>query len=156
MVIYDLACGAGHRFEGWFQSLEACEEQASSGQLICPVCGARSVRKQVTGSAIKRSKARVPGVGVAQAAPPAAPPAPPLPEAPTPTPNQIREFLGVLSAHVRANSEDVGPRFAEEARRIHRGQAEARMIRGEATAQEEDELRQEAVPFLKLPLAVDD
>ena len=123
------------------------------------------VEKLVTGSAIRRSAEDRAGTVLpaqvgpappppdATAAPDAAPPA----DAPAATQQQVREFLGTLAAHVRANSQDVGPRFAEEARKIHHGQAEGRAIRGTTTPEEEQALVDEEIPFARLPfLATDD
>ncbi len=165
MVIYDLGCEKGHRFEGWFSDRSALEDQRARGLLECTLCGSRSVEKLVTGSAIRRSAEDRAGTVLpaqvgpappppdATAAPDAAPPA----DAPAATPQQVREFLGTLAAHVRANSQDVGPRFAEEARKIHHGQAAGRAIRGTTTPEEEQALVDEEIPFARLPfLATDD
>jgi hypothetical protein len=151
MVIYDLACHLGHRFEGWFQDHAAYREQAASGQLLCPTCGSTSVEKQVSGSAIRRSQED--RAGTVEAPPPSPPsPAPGSPsDKVTLSPGQAREFLGTLAAHLRAHSEDVGPQFAQEARAIHRGEAQARSIRGTASEEEETSLREDEIPFLKLP-----
>ena len=165
MVIYDLGCEKGHRFEGWFSDRAALEDQRARGLLECTFCGSRTVEKLVTGSAIRRSaEDRAGTVLPAQVAP--APPPPDVtpaspdaqqPEAPAATPQQVREFLGTLAAHVRANSQDVGPRFAQEARKIHHGQAEGRAIRGTTTPEEEQALVDEEIPFARLPfLATDD
>jgi len=153
MVIYDLACSEGHHFEGWFQDLQSCQLQAAEGQLACPVCGNTQVSKMVTGSAIKRTAEDragatlpvAPQAAVAPLDPPAAPSAPPSPE-------QVRAFLGTLSAVIRANSDDVGPRFAAEARKIHAGDAPERMIRGTTTLEEENQLVEDEIPFMKVPL----
>ncbi|MEW5851381.1 MAG: DUF1178 family protein [Myxococcota bacterium] len=150
MVIYDLDCAQGHRFEGWFQDLDAFRQQEAAGQLECPSCGSRQVRKLVTGSAIKRSAEGRADSNVYPTPEPAGAP-------PQLTPAQVREVMGMVAAHVRANAEDVGARFAEEARRIHREEAAPRLIRGTATEQEERELEEEEIPFLKVPdLATDD
>ena len=163
MVIYDLACEAGHRFEGWFSSHANMEEQRARGLLECTHCGSRAVEKLVTGSAIRRSaedragtvlpSQPAPQTSTAVAAPVASPTPDAAPQDSTPpTPQQVREFLGTLAAHVRANTEDVGPQFADEARKIHRGQAPARGIRGTSTPEEAQALEAEEIPFARLPV----
>ncbi len=170
MVIYDVECTGGHRFEGWFKNLASCEEQVASGLVECPQCGTTNVTRQLTGSAIRRSAEDRAGTvlpvvpaGASATPPAAAVQASAAPQQGTaapesaPTPEQVREFLGVLGAVLRANSDDVGNRFAEEARRIHRGDAPERLIRGTTTPEEEDALEAEDIPFVKVPLVgVDD
>jgi hypothetical protein len=157
MVIYDLACGDGHRFEGWFQDLGAFKAQASARQLACPTCGSADVEKLVTGSAVRRTAedragtTTLPAAAVATTEK-AATPSPAAEQPATPTAMQVREFLGTLAAQIRAHSEDVGPRFAEEARKIHHGQTEDRLIRGTTTEAEEQALADDEIPFLKLPV----
>ncbi len=134
MVIYDLSCAGGHHFEGWFESAEDFAAQLQAAQLSCPVCGSDDLRKQPHASArvAGRQETAVQNLAEMQL--------------------KVRETLQQLAAHVRANSEDVGGDFPSEARRIHQGEAPARSIRGSASDQEERELRDEGVPFMKVPL----
>ena len=164
MVIYDMACPAGHRFEGWFVDLEACQHQAQAGQLTCPVCGDSQITRLFTGSAIRRSAEDKSGGAEPAQVPAPAPAAPAAPASATPestaqpelTTAQVREVLGTLAAQIRAQTQDVGPRFAQEARKMHEGDAPARMIRGTATPEEQEELAADEVPFMKLPLLATD
>ncbi|MBI5497898.1 MAG: DUF1178 family protein [Deltaproteobacteria bacterium] len=154
MVIYDLGCRDGHRFEGWFQDLAAFQAQHKDRQLECPSCGSHDVERLLTGSAIRRSAADKAGT-----------PDTPRPAVAEPagggetvhlSPAQVREALGTLAAHLRANSDDVGERFYTEARRIHLGLAPERAIRGTTTDEEERKLVEEEIPFLKIPVPAQD
>lgn len=157
MVIYDLNCTRGHRFEGWFQDLEAYQAQAAGGQLECPACGSREISRTVTGTMIRRTAEDRAGMAAFPQpvpAPGGAAPGAGQPAAPATaiTPQLVREFLMTLSSHVKASSEDVGARFAQEARLIHTGEAPERLIRGTSTAEEEQALEDDGIPFMKLPL----
>ncbi|MBI5014535.1 MAG: DUF1178 family protein [Deltaproteobacteria bacterium] len=138
MITFDLSCHAGHRFEGWFGSREEFDDQRSRGLLVCPVCGSPRVEKQPSAVAVHVARRAVP------AAPPAAGEANKAPVA--------GSFFKALAEFVETHFEDVGERFADEARRIDRGEVDARNIRGTTTAQEEESLRDEGVEFLKIPL----
>jgi hypothetical protein len=131
VIRFALACSAGHEFEGWFKSNEAFEAQRAAGELACPVCGASSVDKAIMAPAVARS-----GTGD------------------RPPPELVARFLAMARAlreHVERNFEHVGPRFPEEARRIHLGEAEARDIYGEATREEVEQLLEEGIEVRPLP-----
>lgn len=140
MVVYDLICQKNHRFEGWFPNFESYQEQAAQGQITCPACGTTDVEKLPHACAVhlKREDNRPQ---------PAAekPPSEPASEA------DAKELLLRLHHYVRANFEDVGPRFAEEARRIFHGQAEQRPIHGTSTPEDRQELDEEEIPYVALP-----
>jgi len=144
VIVFELQCPDSHRFEGWFASAEDYERQLGAGQIACPVCAASGVRK-VPSARIKRPR-ELP-----------APPQPDkkqLPAAPAaakPAPTQ-QMTLAAFIDHVLVNSEDVGTRFAEEARKIHQGEAPRRSIRGQATAAETEALLEEGVPVMPLPI----
>ncbi|HWO40174.1 MAG TPA: DUF1178 family protein [Candidatus Eisenbacteria bacterium] len=140
MVVYDLVCSRNHRFEGWFPSFEEYQKQAKKKQISCPVCGTSKIEKVPHACAVHVKKANTP------APPKARPPAPT-----TPTPDELKELLIRAHHYVRENFEDVGPRFAEEARQIHSGKARERPIHGTATAEERSELAEEGIPFIVLP-----
>ena len=134
MIVYQLACGRGHFFEGWFASAEACEKQAEAGQLQCPSCSSADVRKLPSAPHVHTSSGE------------AAPAAQLRPEA------QVkREALLALRKYILSNTENVGREFAEVARRIHYEEEEARGIRGQVTAEEAEELREEGVPAYSVP-----
>ena len=130
MIVYRLACDNGHSFEGWFASPEACERQAASGALRCPACESGDVRKLPS----------APHVHTASA------PAPKQDEAAT-----KQEALDALRTLVLTGTEDVGRKFAQIARRIHREEEPARNIRGRVTSEEAEELRDEGVETFTLP-----
>lgn len=131
MIRFALACSAGHEFEGWFRSNEAFDAQRAAGELTCPVCGASSVDKAIMAPAVARSGS-----------------------ADRPPPELVARLLAMARAlreHVERNFEHVGPRFPEEARRIHLGEAEARDIYGEATREEVEQLLEEGIEVRPLP-----
>jgi hypothetical protein len=138
MVIYDLSCAVGHAFEGWFDSPEQYRAQLEAGELSCPVCGTEQIEKRPHASALGSQERR----GEPQT----------YPVLPQVVREVMRDALREIASVVRANSEDVGDRFADEARAIHREEAPARSIRGAASAEDERALREEGVPFVKIPV----
>lgn len=136
MVIYDLCCEAGHRFEGWFDNAAAFESQQAESGLSCPVCGATQVRRLPSASHINRGRAR--NLEQAQQALDGAG-------------EQARAALTRLHDYVDRHFDDVGSDFAEEARRIHYGECPERHIRGQATHEEVRALGTEGVETFALP-----
>ena len=130
MIVFDLECLLGHAFEGWFDSAEAFEEQADKGFVSCPVCGHTSVRRVMSPVAVKKSASK-----------------PERPEAAIDYRRLAREVVN----YIRDHFEDVGPKFATEALKIHHGAAERRNIKGVASDAEEKLLKDEGVEFFKLP-----
>ncbi|HRY27219.1 MAG: DUF1178 family protein [Geminicoccaceae bacterium] len=164
MIRYALRCGAGHEFEGWFRSSAAFGEEAAA--LACPICGDGGIEKAIMAPAVMQ-RATPSAEPELQPAPAAAPPAggavavagefaaPAMPAAAL-TPRQVelaRALVAMrrLKAHVEAHFENVGKRFAEEARKIHHEEAEARDIFGQATLEEARELLEEGIEVLPLP-----
>jgi hypothetical protein len=141
MVIYNLVCKKKHSFEGWFPSFEDFQKQAEKKLISCPTCGTTKVEKVPHACAVHVKKA--------QPAPPAKKPEPTPPA--ELSPSEFKEMLVRVHHYVKENYEDVGSRFAEEARQIHKGTAEERPIHGTATQQETKELAEEGVPFVALP-----
>ena len=130
MILFDLRCAKDQEYEAWFRDSASFEAQSAAGEIICPVCGEADVVK--------------------------APMAPRL--APRKTgdakPGQDGKAMRVLEElhrHVRDNCDDVGNKFAEEARKIHYGEAEKRGIYGEATDTEALDLTEEGVEIHQLP-----
>jgi hypothetical protein len=139
MIIFDLNCHNGHRFEGWFQSAEALDAQRAGGLLSCPVCGSADVR-------------RVPSALHLTRAPEEAPPARPA-KAPVADPRaELLAAYRKFVAAIMANSEDVGEEFASEARRIHYLEAPERPIRGQTSDEEFEALRDEGIGVLRVPV----
>ena len=140
MIVYNLSCDNEHRFEGWFESAEKFELQRDLKQVNCPVCGTDQVVKELHAPYVNTGSEKVaPGkTGVAQ-----------------PNSEQAAVFhraIGRLVEEVLANTEDVGNAFPEEARKIHYSEAPERAIRGNASADEVSELREEGIDVFAVPL----
>lgn len=144
MICFSLHCANDHTFEGWFRDGASYDRQAQAGDIACPTCGDRSVRKAMMAPAVVRGS-RAPATAQEQ-------PAPAAPPVPDPAKAAIAmAMLRQLRAHVVANFEDVGTRFPEEARRIHYGESEEREIYGRATLEEAKELLEEGISVRPLP-----
>lgn len=139
MITYSLSCDSGHEFEGWFRSSEDFAAQEREGRLECPFCASSRVGKALMAPAVAGTRDKKAPVLMAD-----------------PRDAAMRGMMKALRDHVVANSEDVGDRFAEEARRIHFEESEKRSIRGRATPDEVQTLRDEGVPFAPLPVLPDD
>jgi hypothetical protein len=151
MILFALRCAADHQFEGWFRDNAAFERQNRRGLIACPDCGSTAVEKAPMAPRLGRStkgRASEPESREAPAGTPA--PASDNDNAP-PSPAQLRRALQVLRHHVEQNCENVGARFAEEARRIHKGDAEARGIYGEATRSEAKALIEDGIEVASIP-----
>ncbi|WP_267420842.1 DUF1178 family protein [Methylobacterium sp. GC_Met_2] len=147
MIRYSLVCEAGHGFESWFPSSDSFDTQVARGLVACPVCDSSAVGKALMVPSIARTD-RGPVVRPAQAEAPVALIAEPE--------RQVRAMLKALREHVVSNSEHVGPRFPEEARRIHYGEAEGRSIYGEASPAEARALIDEGIEVAAIPILPDD
>ena len=141
MVVYDLICKKDHRFEGWFPNYEEFQKQSEKKLISCPTCGSTKVEKLPHACAVHVKKEQPPAAPQKTETPPPAPP----------SPAEFKEMLIQVHHYVKQNFEDVGPRFAEEAKQIHQGKAEERPIHGTATAQEAADLAEEGIPHLVLP-----
>ncbi|MCJ2015467.1 DUF1178 family protein [Methylobacterium sp. J-076] len=145
MIRYNLVCEAAHGFECWFPSSDSYETQVGRGLVTCPTCGTVAVSKAVMAPMVARTdRPSVPA------------PSPQLPaEAPvrmiSEPERKVREAIKALHAHVTATSEHVGERFAEEARKIHYGEAEGRSIHGRASLDEARALVEEGIDVAPLP-----
>ena len=151
MIRYALICDAAHEFESWFASSASFEEQAKRGFVTCPVCNSAKVERAVMAPNVARTDLgpKVPGPVVEAPAPAAAAPAPVA--LMSEKEQAFREMVTALHRHVSENAEHVGPRFADEALKIHHGEAEERAIYGEATPDDARMLHEEGVEFLPLP-----
>jgi hypothetical protein len=139
MKVLNLQCTHRHAFEGWFGSEDDFQAQLERGLVECPICGDTAVAKLPSAPRLN------------------------LGAQPAPAPRQQQEVATMPEAamqaawlkmvrHVMANTEDVGERFAEEARRIHYGESEERGIRGQASAEQTHELLEEGIGVLPLPI----
>jgi hypothetical protein len=167
MIVFTLRCKDGHEFETWFRDGATYERQAKRGLVTCPECGSTKVDKAVMAPRLGRSHKSDPAsrethreaAHQAEAgretpsegeAAPAPPPAAAVPERP-PTPAEFRRALQVLRGFVETNCENVGKGFADEARRIHKGEAKARGIYGDATPAEAEKLADEGIEVAAIP-----
>jgi hypothetical protein len=135
MKVFDLRCGLGHGFEGWFASEDDYHAQDRQGQVECPLCGDRQIVRMPSAPRLNLSNGRAADVRDG-----------------APTEPDLQAMWLQAARHVVANTEDVGDRFAEEARRIHYGEVPGRGIRGQATSADRAALTDEGVEFLQMPL----
>ncbi|MDH0868366.1 DUF1178 family protein [Mitsuaria sp. GD03876] len=150
MLVLNLACAAGHAFEGWFASSSDFESQQQRGLLSCPLCNSADVRRMPSAPRLNLSSAPDPAAASSR-------PAPAPSEAATEggVPAIAMQLQRQVMKAVRtmiANTEDVGDRFASEARRIHYGETEQRGIRGQATPEQARELADEGIDIVALPV----
>ena len=142
MVVYDLQCKKQHRFEAWFPSYEEYQKQAENKLISCPTCGSTKIEKLPHACAVHVKKEQQ--SALARKTTEEIPPTPP-------SPAEFKEMLIRVHQYVKENFEDVGCRFAEEARQIHYGKVEERPIHGTATAEERAELVEEGIPHVLVP-----
>lgn len=148
MIHYDLRCSDGHDFDGWYKDSAAFERLAKRGLLECPHCGDTKVERALMRPAVpKKGNAMVP-------LPPVPVPSPaPAQEAVAngPMPAKMRAMLQKMRAEVEKHCDYVGPQFAEEARKIHRGESDKRGIYGETTPEQAEALADEGIEFSRIP-----
>ena len=148
MKVLDLRCGAGHGFEGWFASEEDYGSQRERGLLDCPLCGNADVTRLPSAPRLNLSGASSPGHAHAPARERAPGDAPATSVAAGG--EAAQRFMDAVG-ELLANTEDVGSRFAEEARRIHYGESESKAIRGQTTPEERESLADEGIEVFTLP-----
>jgi hypothetical protein len=156
MIHYDLRCGGGHEFDGWFRSSAAFDQQSALGLLDCPVCASTDVTRALMAPRVRRAVAS-PAQGkparakqetaAEQAGERAAMAVSGLPA----IPDQMRAVLQRIRAEVEQNCDYVGPRFADEARAMHEGLTPARPIYGEATEDQAETLAEEGIDIARIP-----
>jgi hypothetical protein len=169
MIRYALSCADGHAFESWFANSAAFDKQQKRGLVSCPVCGSTEVEKAIMAPRLARTDVEEAAPPVPQPPAAAAPPASASPFAPMPVPSgkssvamtppqerELRKKLKELRDHVTRNAHYVGPRFPEEARKMHYGEIEHRSIYGEASPDEAKALHEEGIEFHPLPVLPDD
>lgn len=156
MKVMDLQCARQHVFEGWFGSDTEFHSQLDRGLVACPVCGDARVQRIVSAPRLQRkSNTRNQEAPRAPVAAPAATEGAPEAVVPAEVMRQHQIAYMRVVQHVLKNTEDVGSRFAEEARRMHYGEAETRGIRGQASAEEKVALADEGIEVMSLPLPKD-
>jgi len=156
MIRYALICEQGHDFESWFQDSAAYDKQAKRALVTCPRCGSAKVEKAIMAPRLSGAKKRDPQ------------PESPAPVAATPAPDktpvamispqeqEIRAKLKELREHLTKNADDVGPKFPEEARKMHYGEIEHRSIYGVASSEDAKDLAEEGIEFHPLPILPDE
>jgi hypothetical protein len=163
MIRYTLVCKKRHQFESWFQSSAAYDKQAKRGLVTCPVCGSAKVEKAIMTPRLSRTDTIAVPVPVPAPTSPAAVPGPeagpvaaPEPATPvammSPQEHEFRQKLKELRDHLVQNAENVGPRFPEEARKMHYGETGHRSIYGIASPDDVRELSEEGIEFSPLPV----
>lgn len=153
LKVFDLLCEHGHVFEGWFASADNFESQQARGLLTCPVCDSHKVTKKLSAPRLNVSRIRN------ESAKDAAQQQPGGAAVAAPSGVQIAQLQAEMLQRLRQvirNTEDVGSRFADEARRMHEGEAQERAIRGTATAEEQEELVEEGIAVMPIPAFLDD
>ncbi len=150
MIVLDLHCSNEHRFEGWFSSATAFEDQRARALVSCPVCGSTEIRRLPSAPYVQTGEAASEKTSAANAVQAVKAP---LPSAPPP--EALARLMTQLRGMARA-AEDVGEHLPEEARRIHYGETEARDIRGSASAAEVESLLEEGILVLPVPPAAED
>ncbi|HZA02576.1 MAG TPA: DUF1178 family protein [Hyphomicrobiaceae bacterium] len=148
MIRYRLQCKAGHEFEAWFKNGGAFDRQADRGEVVCPDCGSDNVTKAPMAPSVAtgRKKEAAPAIAAA-------------PREATKHAEAQRKILALMRemrAHVERTAEYVGPRFPEEARKMHFNEIETRSIYGEASLDEARQLAEDGVEFCPLPRLPDD
>ena len=141
MKVFDLGCERDHSFEGWFASAKEYESQLERGLIECPVCGTHEVRRLPSAPRLNLSAGESTGAEATQADAQA-----------SPSLRQLQAAWLKMARHIRENTEDVGERFADEARRIHYEEAPARGIRGIASRSEAGQLAEEGIEVFSFPM----
>ena len=141
MIVFDLICREQHRFEGWFASGEDFNAQKGKGQIECPVCGSGHVKKVPTAAKIRRQAESADAPAQSGVSVPAKPDA--------------LDMSRVID-YILSHTEDVGKKFAEEARKIHYEESAQRNIRGVASRTEVEDLRDDGIQVFALPIPPQD
>lgn len=160
MILYQLRCADEHTFEAWFRDSATYDKQAATGHVECPYCGSTQIAKAPMAPRIAKSHGDKREHDQAD-------PVPAHQKAPDPVPDadvhhmsdrrahevaqQILDAVGRIRDYAEENFEDVGEDFADEARKIHYGDAEERGIYGQASEDEADELEDEGIDIVRLP-----
>ena len=153
MIRYTLVCDRRHSFESWFADSAAYDKQRKRKLVTCPQCGSAKVEKAIMAPQLASTKKRRV----------AAPETPAMPQPDkasvamlSPQEKEIRQKLKELRDHLTQNAEHVGPKFSEEARKMHYGESEHRSIYGEASPDDAKNLAEEGIEFHPLPVLPDE
>jgi hypothetical protein len=140
MIVFNLSCGNDHRFEGWFASTAEFERQQQATLLNCPLCGSTEINKGLHAPYINSGNAPQPPQRES-----------PARDVPAQYVNRDDDVIRLVE-HLIANTEDVGDKFPEEARKIHYQESPERKIRGQASPDEVQELRDEGIEVVAVPV----
>lgn len=149
VYIVDLECEQGHKFEGWYDSAAELRALEARGDVTCPLCEAPA-HTVPTASRVSTSKTRHDDDRARAMT--RVVPREPAATAPVKMPLEMQQALAKVIQHVQKTHEDVGPAFTERALAIHRGEEPPKLIRGQASEEQEAQLADEGVPFLKVPI----
>jgi hypothetical protein len=136
MILFDLQCNKGHKFEAWFPSSSKYEEQVKKKLVSCPFCESKKIKKSLMAPNIilaNTNKKKQPAKKEKESK------------------NLLEKEVSKFKKFIEKNTENVGKNFAEEARKIYYGEKKSRPIRGETSVSEAKELVEEGIPFSKLP-----
>jgi len=162
MIHYELQCQGDHAFDGWFKDSASFDRQAEAGLIACPICHSVNVRRALMAPALGRGKRGGRDPAASEESIPTPAPAAQQGSAPATTPGsgilaaadmpeKLKALLHQLRSEVEKHCDYVGSDFAEEARRIHYGETEARGIYGETTPAEAEALADEGIEFGVMP-----
>jgi hypothetical protein len=133
VIIYDLTCEKDHKFEGWFKDRASFEAQKKKKIIVCPICGSSDITMVPSSIAIMGKEPRSSKVNDSSRMSP-------------------EKAARLFFEYVDKSFEDVGNDFADIAMKIHAGEEDRRNIKGTTTKNEEETLRENGVPFIKLPI----
>ncbi len=150
MIVFDLLCGEGHRFEGWFSSALDFDSQRKRGLLGCPSCGSVAIERTPSATRFNTGapapKDMAPKQELAR-----------TPDMEGKDPFAVAQMLySRMLDEILSKSEDVGAEFPSEARKIFYKQAPGRVIRGQASPEEHEELLEEGIPVARIPVPPQD
>ena len=140
MKVLNLHCAHQHEFEGWFASEDDFQSQLARGLVECPMCGDTAITKMLSAPRLNLGSGKEPAPVASRQ------------DVASPGNRAMQAAWMKMAREIMANTEDVGERFAEEARRMHYGEAGERSIRGQASREETEALLEEGVPVLPLPI----
>ncbi len=158
MIVFDLSCNEGHRFEGWFGSSSDYDDQAAGGLVTCPECGSSQVGKAVMAPAVSaKGNSSTESTGIVERAPQMPVRVEEKPFSNKPMPAEVKKALNELAeAQDKAlkNSTWVGKNFAEQSREMHYGERDEMPIHGQASLEEAQALVDEGVQVAPLPFPI--
>ena len=157
MIRYTLRCDRGHTFESWFKDSQAFDALSDGGHLACPSCGSSEVGKALMAPAVRTSRMRTPAPAEAvpaQVIAPAEEANPPSTEAERMA--QLRGLMREMHKRMVDHSTDVGPAFADEARKMHEGVSDEKAIRGTASKDDVRALLEDGIDILPMPTLPDE